>query len=190
MARKSGRPRLKISASDLSFLEEIRSSRSRERRETERATIILMYQEGAEIQEIAKRVGLSRPSVYRCLDRAAEVGVREALKDLPRASGKRTITPEAKAWVTSLACAKPKDFGLASELWTRQSLSDYVRVHAEEAGHPCLKKSWKGTAHRLLMENGLHPERVRYYLEKRDPEFDKKMAEVLLVYREVFLEGE
>jgi len=29
------------------------------------------------------------------------------------------------------------------------------------------------------------PHKVRYYLEKRDPEFDPKMAEILRVYREV-----
>ena len=36
-------------------------------------------------------------------------------------------------------------------------------------------------------EQRLKPHRVRYYLERRDPEFDRKMREVLMVYRDVFL---
>jgi hypothetical protein len=37
---------------------------------------------------------------------------------------------------------------------------------------------------------GLHPERVRYYLEKRGPEFETKMKDILLVYQEVALRNE
>ena len=28
----------------------------------------------------------------------------------------------------------------------------------------------------------MHPEKVKYYLERRDPEFEAKMREILLVY--------
>ena len=31
----------------------------------------------------------------------------------------------------------------------------------------------------------MRPHKIRYYLERRDPEFDRKMREVLIVYREV-----
>ncbi len=31
----------------------------------------------------------------------------------------------------------------------------------------------------------LHPEKVKYYLQRRDPDFESKMRQVLLVYREV-----
>ena len=31
----------------------------------------------------------------------------------------------------------------------------------------------------------LHPEKVKYYGQRRDPDFESKMREVLLVYREV-----
>jgi transposase len=44
--------------------------------------------------------------------------------------------------------------------------------------------------HRILSTQDLHPERVRYYLEKRDPEFEAKMKVVLLVYQEVALWNE
>jgi hypothetical protein len=39
----------------------------------------------------------------------------------------------------------------------------------------------------ILNEQEIKPHKVRYYLERRDPEFKQKMAEVLCVYREVKL---
>ena len=97
------------------------------------------------------------------------------------------ITPEAKAWVVSLACTKPVDLGLASKVWTHQALASYVRSHANEAGYPALGRAVKATVQRILAEQDLKPHTIRYYLERRDPEFDRKMRDVLLVYREVFL---
>ncbi len=38
---------------------------------------------------------------------------------------------------------------------------------------------------RLLGQEEIKPHKVRYYLERRDAEFEQKMAEVLYVYREV-----
>jgi transposase len=43
---------------------------------------------------------------------------------------------------------------------------------------------------RILDEQHLQPHKVRYYLEKRDPEFELKMKEVLMVYQEVALQNQ
>lgn len=48
----------------------------------------------------------------------------------------------------------------------------------------------KATVHRILASQPLHPEKVKYYLERRDPEFEAKMREVLLVYQEVALQNQ
>jgi hypothetical protein len=40
---------------------------------------------------------------------------------------------------------------------------------------------------KILNEQEIKPHKVDYYLERRDPEFKQKMAEVLCVYREVKL---
>ena len=40
---------------------------------------------------------------------------------------------------------------------------------------------------KILGRQDIKPHKVRYYLERRDPDFDAKMAEVLCVYREVEL---
>ena len=45
----------------------------------------------------------------------------------------------------------------------------------------------QGTLCKILNAHQLKPHKVRYYVEKRDPDFAAKMAEVLCVYREVAL---
>jgi hypothetical protein len=50
-------------------------------------------------------------TVQRCVERALADGPLAALDDRPRPGKEPTITPEAKAWLVSLACDKAKDHG-------------------------------------------------------------------------------
>ena len=52
-------------------------------------------------------------------------------------------------------------------------------------GHACLSRLAQGTVCKILDAQEVKPHKVRYYLERRDPEFKAKMAQVLCVYREV-----
>ena len=97
----------------------------------------------------------------------------------------RVITPEARTWLVALACAKPTQFGYPHELWTTRLLAAHAREHGPGAGHPSLVNLAQGTVCKILAAHEVKPHRVRYYLERRDPEFEPKMAEVLCVYREV-----
>ena len=46
-------------------------------------------------------------------------------------------------------------------------------------------QTWpRGTVCKILAAHEVKPHKVRYYLERRDPEFEPKMAEVLCVYRD------
>jgi len=47
----------------------------------------------------------------------------------------------------------------------------------------CLAKLVQGTVCKILNEQEVKPHKVHYYLERRDPEFKAKMAEVLCIYR-------
>ena len=38
---------------------------------------------------------------------------------------------------------------------------------------------------KILARHEVKPHNVRYYLERRDPEFEQKMVQVLCVYREI-----
>ena len=166
-------------------LQELATSRTAPFREVQRAAILLAYADGIALRRIAQGQGVTRMTVDKCIKKALSMGVEAGLKDLYHRPKDPVITPEAKAWVVSLACTKPVDLGLAAETWTRSALAAYVRTHAEEAGHPSLSKAAKATVHRILGGQELAPHKVTYYLERKDPEFDRKMREVLMVYREI-----
>src|SRR5271156_5674118 len=119
------------------------------------------------------------------LRRALVYGALAALDDRPRPGKEPTITPEAKAWLTSLACDKAKDHGYPHELWTTRLLARHAREHGAAAGHQCLANVVQGTVCKILGKEEIKPHKVRYYLENRDTEFEQKMAEVLCVYRKV-----
>jgi transposase len=106
---------------------------------------------------------------------------------IDRAGKEPTITIEAKAWLTSLACRKAKELGYPHELWTTRLLARHAREHGPAQGHACLANLAQGTVCKILDQEEVKPHKVRYYLEQRDPEFAEKMAEVLCVYRKVKL---
>ena len=123
----------------------------------------------------------------RTIDRAIRVGALSSLNDLPRRGRPARIPPAAKQWVISLACRKPKELGYPAETWTLRLLCDHVRSHCHEAGYPQLDRLSKGTVSKLLFKHEIRPHKMRYYVERRDPDFDLKMAQVLHVYHEVHL---
>lgn len=190
MAGKSRRPKLTLGPEELERLQRLGQSATAEVREARRAQILTRYHCGENVAQIARNVGMTRKSVAKWINRGLAVGPAAALKDAYHRPKEPVITEEASAWVVSLACIKPKDLGYAAELWTRSALANHVRTHAVEAGHPSLVKAAKATVQRILAKHPLHPERVKYYLERRDPRFDEKMKNVLLVYRAVSLQNE
>src|SRR5579884_1454951 len=139
---------------------------------------------GQGVVSIARELQTNQPKVMRCLARARALGAIEALDDRAGRGRKRRITPEARAWLVSLACQKPTDLGYAQELWTRRLLAQHARTHCATAGHPSLQQVVKATVSRILTANAVRPDRIEYYLEKRDPEFETKMATVLHVYKQ------
>ena len=190
MAGKSKRLKLQLSPAEVQHLERLRGSRTAPVREVQRAEILWRYHSGETIAEIMRTVKMTRKSVGKWIDRALAMGVEAALKDAYHRPQQPLITADAKAWVVHLACSKPKQLGYAAELWTRSALALHVRRHAVEAGYPALDQAAKATVHRILAEQPLHPEKVKYYLERRDPDFESKMRQVLLVYREVDWQNE
>jgi transposase len=130
-------------------------------------------------------LGAHHQTVQRCVERALAYGPLAALDDRPRPGKEPTITPQAKAWLVSLACDKAKDHGYPHELWTERLLARHAREHGPAMGHDCLARLVQGTVCKILSKEEIKPHKVRYYLERRDAEFEQKMAEVLCVYREV-----
>ena len=80
--------------------------------------------------------------------------------------------------------------GYAQELWTYGLLTAHLRQQARAAGYPELERVSRSKLHTILMQGELRPHKVRYSVERRDPEFASKMAAVLHVYKEVEIVNE
>src|SRR4249920_1158357 len=176
---------LSLGDADTAKLRSIAQSRTEPASRVERARILLAYREDPSFFAVGRALGLHHQTVQRCVERAVAEGPLAALDDRPRPGREPTITPEAKAWLVSLACRKAKELGYPHELWTTRLLARHARQHGPAAGHDCLARLAQGTLCKILNRQAVKAHKVRYYLERRDAEFEAKMAEVLCVYREV-----
>jgi len=116
--RKTSKPKLNVSSSELEALNKISKSRTAPLREVMRSKILLQYIEEKSITAIARSLNTNRPLVDRCINKAIAYGALTALKDLPGRGVKPKITDDAKSWVLSIACQAPKELGYAHETWT------------------------------------------------------------------------
>jgi transposase len=185
MARWRQAVELAMTDEDIERLMIISRSRTEAASRVERAQMLLAYRENPSFFAVGQRLGVHHQTVQRCVERAVAYGPLAALDDRPRPGKEPTITPEAKAWLVSLACEKAKEHGYPHELWTTRLLARHARENGPAAGHGCLANLVQGTVCKILGREEIKPHKVRYYLERRDAEFEQKMAEVLCVYREV-----
>nr|WP_271669823.1 IS630 family transposase [Bradyrhizobium sp. CCBAU 51627] len=170
---------------EIEALTALSRSRTEPARRVSRAAMLLAYRENPSFFAVGQRLGAHHQTVQRCVERAAAEGALAALDERPRPGKEPVITPEAKAWLVSLACDKAKDHGYPHELWTTRLLARHAREQGPAAGHACLANLVQGTVCKILGQEEIKPHKVSYYLENRDAEFERKMAEVLCVYREV-----
>lgn len=185
----SKKPKLHLSTEQLCQLEKIAQSRTAPLREAKRAQVLFQKYQGESITAIQRITGVSRETIYKYIEKALALGPEEALKDKYHRPKEPTITESAKMWVVNIACTKPRDHNYAAELWTQSLLAKHAREYAPKEGYACLARASKATIHRILKEHPVQPHKIRYYLEKRDPEFKRKMEEVLIVYQEVNLQN-
>ena len=175
---------LAMTAEEIETLTALARSRTEAARHVERAQMLLAYRQQRSFFAVGQRLGVHHQTVQRCVERALAYGALAALDDRPRPGKEPTITPEAKAWLV-LACDKAKEHGYPHELWTTRLLARHARERGPAAGHESLAHLVQGTVCKILGQEDIKPHKVRYYLERRDAEFEQKMAQVLCVYREV-----
>src|SRR5260370_35547932 len=109
-----------------------------------RAQMLLAYRENLSFCAVGQRVGVHHQTVQRCVERALAYGPLAAIEDRPRPGKEPVITPEAKAWLVSLACDKAKEHGYPHELWTTRLLARHAREHGPTTGHRCLAQLGQG----------------------------------------------
>jgi transposase len=166
-------------------LQSIHKSRKEQKRRVLRATILLESASGNSDEAIARHHLISRSTVVLCIQKYLQFGLDAALRELPRPGKPRRLPDDAVAWVQNCACVKPKELGYSYELWTYRLLVAHIRGHCIAAGHPALAHLSRSKLHKILHAGAIHPHKIRYYVERRDPAFESKMANVLHVYKEV-----
>lgn len=148
-------------------LTKLSRSRKTEARVVERAAILLGLADGEKPARLARRLGVSRITVYGRLRRFNRVGLR-ALYDEPRTGRPATYTADERAAVIAAARTKPDDLGLPFGCWTLDRLAAYL---AEHNGIP-IKRS---RIDELLRAEGLRWRTQETWFGSRvDPDFAPK----------------
>lgn len=186
MGRHSGS--ITLTLEERNYLEAQTRARTIQAQTVCRARILLLRADGTAIDSIADKVGINRCSVMFCIKKFNEGGIENALFDAPGRGRNAEITDDEKAWIINIACQKPIAFGYAAETWTYAKLTSHINKTAETAGYTRLSTIHKSTVHTILDEAEIKPFRIKYYCENRDPEFDEKMHNVLLVYKQLSIQ--
>lgn len=174
-----------ISDNDRERLESIVKTRTIQAQVSNRARILLLKSEGESTDSIAEKVGLNRNSVLLCLKKFKEGGIENAIFDAPGRGRNAEISDDEKAWIINIACQRPADLGYSAETWTYAKLTAHINHNAENAGYVRLSTITKTHVKNILDAAEIKPFRIKYYCEKRDPDFESKMHDVLLVYKQV-----
>lgn len=167
------------------YLQSLTRQRTIQAQVVDRAKMLLYKAQGASNSDIAERLDVNINTVKLCLSKFREGGVQRALFDDKRKGRPVEITDDAIAWIISIACQRPADLGYAQELWTLKNLHQYIQNHAEEAGYSRLTTITKPMVQKILNQSEIKPFKIKYYCEKRDPDFETKMHDVLVVYKQV-----
>lgn len=159
---------------------------------SQRAKILLRKAENKSSSVVGEECGVNRHTVELWCKKYRNRTEGQSLFDILNVSEgrgrKEEITGEAKTWLISIACMKPKDLGYAAETWTGSLLTKHINKVAKDAGFERLSTITESGIYKILNKAKIKPFRIQYYCERGDPDFDDKMHNVLLVYKQLSLQ--
>ena len=180
--------KIELTIEDIEYLQSLTRQRTIQAQVVDRAKMLLYKAQGMSNKSIADRLDVNINTVKLCLSKFKKGGISRALFDNPRSGRKVEITDDAVAWIIDIACQRPADLGYSQELWTLKNLHCHIQSHAEEAGYPRLASITKPMVQKILKRSDIKPFKIKYYCEKRDPDFEAKMHDVLVVYKQVSMQ--
>lgn len=182
------RMEFKLNTEDEKSLREIIKRGTTEARLYKRAMILLMKSEGKTYMDIARTLKVSRNTVVLWVEKyKTDENLQKCLKDEKGRGRKHEIFDEEIAFIKNTACKKPTEFGYAAEVWSLSKLTAHINKTAEKNGFPRLSTVSVSYVQKLLKSLAIKPHKIEYYCEKRDPDFEEKMQNVLVFYRDVEL---
>ena len=152
-----------ISAAERERLQAIVEDRNRPRKHMERAGIVLASADRGPAQQVAQRLGVSRPTVWRWQQRFAEAGVDGLLRDKTRKPGKAPIPAETTARVVGLTCTQPPH---QATHWTGRAMAKATGLSLR-------------SVQRIWQSHQLQPHRLRTFKRSRDPSFAAKLSDIV-----------
>lgn len=157
---------LLLSALDRAGLRDVIEDRRRPVKHVQRARIVLASGDHLPVLEIANRVGVSRPMVWRWQRRYAEKGLDGLLRDKTRPPG---IPPVPQAKVHAVVERTLQTPPGAVTHWTGRAMARAMGLSLR-------------TIQRIWAAHGLQPHRIRTFKRSTDPDFAAKLDDVVGLY--------
>lgn len=179
---------IELTSDEKQILEDILRCPTTEARKYIRAKILLLKNASYSNEAIADKLDITVPTVRLCLQKYSAAGIENALNDCKGKGRKQEISDDDITWVINKACQKPTDHGYSAEFWYPASFTRFIRAVAVEEGHPRLEHVSESSLRKILANAKIRPFKVSYYCERRDPDFDSKMHDVLVIYKQVSLQ--
>lgn len=155
---------VEVSGADRRRLEAWLRSHSAPEELATRARIVLGSGDGQSIRELAERLDITQRTVGLWRRRYRETGLA-GLRTLPRSGRPRRISAAREQAVINAALRKPK----AATHWSVRRLARKVGLSP-------------ASVHRIWQKYGLQPHRVETFKFSTDPEFDRKLTDVVGLY--------
>jgi len=157
---------LRVTRQDREVLDALARAPKTPQRVALRARIVLGAAAGRSINGLAQELGVTRPTVMLWRQRYSEAGVDGLLKDAARPGRKKKISPKKiEAIVNATLHTKPKN----ATHWSTRTMARVQGVSA-------------ATVRRIWNAHGLRPHRVKTFKLSRDPDFVKKLRDVVGLY--------
>jgi transposase len=165
-----------LTAADRRQLERVEAAATAAQRDALRARIVLQAAETVPNERIAEELGVTANTVRKWRGRFAAAG-QAGLRDRPRPGRPPMVDAVARCRILALACDAPPDAAEACRpTWTILTLQQAV-LEAEIVAQVSASTIW-----RILQHAELRPHRHRMWLHSPDPDFARKVTEVVDLY--------
>ena len=157
---------VEVSAADRARLEAIVADRNSPQKHVWRARIVLLTADGIGTNEIMRRTGTSKVTVWRWQERFMRAGIAGLLRDKTRPSRIPPLPASVHERTVSLTLGEPPD---EATHWTAATMAQAAGISASS-----VQRIWRA--------HGLQPHRVRQFKLSRDPDFVPKLKDIVGLY--------